>query len=222
MKTSTGSKDLDEFLGGYEDDIITMIYGPSGTAKSTLCLMATASLVKQNKRVIYIDTGSEFSIDRLKQLIGKDYEKTIENILVLKINSFEEQKNKINELSKLVKQNNIHLIVLDNLSFFYRLELQNKDPKIINKEIAMQLKQLRGINKTENIPILITNQVYDDLQTKGVKMVGGNFIQNFSKCIIELKKENKRKIIIKKHRSLPEQELTFKITNEGVIKDSHL
>ena len=218
MKISTGSKDLDEFLGGYENDIITMVYGPSATAKSTLCLMAAASLAKQNKKVIYIDTESEFSLDRIKQLVGSNYKKAIENILVLKINNFKEQKDKINELLRLVKQKKINLIIIDSLSGFYRLELQNRDPKTINKEIAEQLKSLREINKKYNIPVLITNQVYADLQTKGVKMVGGNFIQNFSKCILELKKDVKRRLIIKKHRSLPEKQMVFEIKDKGIYK----
>lgn len=219
MKTSTGSKELDEFMGGYDNDIITVIYGPGGTAKSNLCLIAAAELAKNNKKVIYLDTEEQFSVDRLKQLLNN--QKALDNILVFKINNFKEQQEKINELSKLIHQNKISLVIIDSFSTFYRLELQEKDPKEVNRQIAVQLKTLREINKNYNIPVILTNQVYDDFQTKGVKMVGGQFIQNFSKCVIELQKDFKRKFIIKKHRTLPEEEMYFEITNDGITTITH-
>ena len=50
-------------------------------------------------------------------------------------------------------------------------------------------------------------------------MVGGDLLKYWSKCLIELKNHyGRRKLIIKKHRSLPEKELTFEITNEGIRK----
>jgi len=48
-------------------------------------------------------------------------------------------------------------------------------------------------------------------------MVGGDILKYWSKCIIELKIEGKRrKAILKKHRSLPEKTLNFEITNKGI------
>jgi len=50
-------------------------------------------------------------------------------------------------------------------------------------------------------------------------MVGGDILKYWSKCLIELKNDNgKRKAILKKHRSLPEKELSFQIFNEGIRK----
>ena len=56
MKLSAGSKLLDKLLnGGYEKDIINTIYGPAGSGKTLLCLLAVLQAVAEKKKVIYID-----------------------------------------------------------------------------------------------------------------------------------------------------------------------
>ena len=60
-------------------------------------------------------------------------------------------------------------------------------------------------------------------RSKGVKpemhMVGGDLLKYWGKCIILLESERGvRKAFLAKHRSLPEKSLTFKITNDNIIK----
>jgi DNA repair protein RadB len=52
----------------------------------------------------------------------------------------------------------------------------------------------------------VTNQVYADFEKKeDVKMVGGDILKYWSKCIVKLEKtETARKAVLMKHRSLPE------------------
>ena len=50
-------------------------------------------------------------------------------------------------------------------------------------------------------------------------MVGGDILKYWSKCIIELQvMQGKRKAILRKHRSLPESEFLFVITETGIAK----
>jgi len=50
-------------------------------------------------------------------------------------------------------------------------------------------------------------------------MVGGDLLKYWSKCLIELQSNRgKRKLIIKKHRSMPQKEMNFEITQYGVKK----
>jgi hypothetical protein len=52
-----------------------------------------------------------------------------------------------------------------------------------------------------------------------VNLVGGDLFKYWSKCIIELKNENKRRrAVLLKHRSLPEKEISFEIRDNGVFK----
>lgn len=55
-KISAGNYDLNKWLfGGYECDIITVLYGASGTGKTNFCLMAAVSQAKKGNKVIYMD-----------------------------------------------------------------------------------------------------------------------------------------------------------------------
>src|SRR3989339_1589394 len=56
---------IDQLLGGYEKDIITTIYGPAGSGKTTLCLLCAMNTAREGKKVIYIDTENNFSVERL-------------------------------------------------------------------------------------------------------------------------------------------------------------
>ena len=83
MKISSGSKIMDELLdGGYETDIINTFYGPAGSGKTLIAMLAIIPVVKSGKKVIYIDTEGGFSVERFKQ-ICVDYEKVLENVVFL-------------------------------------------------------------------------------------------------------------------------------------------
>jgi len=239
LKISAGSYDLNKWLfGGYEKDIITTIYGPAGSGKTNLCILAAVSQAKKSNKVIFMDTEGGFSIDRFKQVAGEDHENALKNILLMKPTNFQEQKRDFNSLLKEINKDsnssNIGLIIVDGMTMLYRLELgdacKERDDlqiKVINKELANQLRTLAEISRKKNIPVIITNQVYynfipDENYNKNEKtanMVGGDLLKYWSKCLIELQnKDGKRTAILRKHRSLPEKELTFVITNPGIKK----
>jgi len=233
MRISSGSKDLDGWLeGGFESDIITTFYGPAGSGKTNLCLLAAANAARKGKKVIFVDTEGGFSVDRLNQIAD---ENLMKKIILLKPTNFIEQRNALDKIAKLVSKD-IGLIIVDSLVMLYRLELgealtsdDRKRAQIINRILAKQLRILSGISRKKNIPVLVTNQVYGEFLTKeefaqgkekGVVMVGGSIVKYWSKCIIELKnlEEGKKKAILKKHRSLPEKEFYFQVDNKGIKK----
>jgi len=47
---------------------------------------------KKNNKIIFVDTEGGFSVDRVRQIVGEDCEKVLENILLLEPVNFEEQK----------------------------------------------------------------------------------------------------------------------------------
>ncbi|MEM1536096.1 MAG: DNA repair and recombination protein RadB [Candidatus Pacearchaeota archaeon] len=238
MKISTGSKELDEWLnGGYEVDVITTFYGPAGSGKTNLCIMAAANQAFLGKKVIYVDTEGGFSVERLKQIAFRAAKNIFKNILLLKATNFFEQREIFNKLLELTRvKKDIGLIVVDSIAMLYRLELgeasssKNFDKiRLINRSLARQLRILAEIARKKNIPVLVTNQVYSDFLTreeieagklKSVSMVGGDIIKYWSKCIIELqnRSQGKKCAILRKHRSLPEKEFLFRITDRGIKK----
>ena len=203
MNISTGSKDLNHFLKGYPQ-LINLIYGEPSTGKTTLALQAAISQAKNNKKVIYVDTENGFSIERLKQL-HSEYNNFLDNIIILKPKSFQEQEKCI-----LALPDRVSLIVLDTISYFYREELKN-NPYQINKSIDLQLQKLLKLSK-KGIPIIITSQVYTNLK-KEIIPCGNNLVKRFSKNIIKLQKEP-RKII----SEINNKELLIEIKDKGIFK----
>jgi DNA repair protein RadB len=228
VKISAGSYDLNKWLfGGYESDIISVIYGGAGTGKTNFCLLAAVSLAKKGKKVIFMDTEGGFSVERVKQLASEDYNDVLKNILLLKPTNFSEQKKAFEELLKNLKDE-VGLIVVDGMTMLYRLDFaaardneengKDKDGiRKINSELARQLRVLAEIARKRNIPVIITNQVYR--WEDSLKMVGGDILKYWGKCLIELVNEKGKRIAyLRKHRSLPEKEIEFEIRNEGVRK----
>lgn len=223
-KVSAGSYDLNKWLyGGYECDVITTIYGGPGSGKTNFCLLAAVSQAKKGERVLYVDTEGGFSVERVKQIAGEDYERVLEGIVVLKPTNFQEQRDAFKELLIHVKNNHLGLIVVDGMTMLYRLEFADARKKDlsemqeVNQELVRQMRILAEIARKQGIPVIVTNQVYN--WEKNTKMVGGDILSYWSKCLIELVNEGgKRAAFLRKHRSLPEKKLDFVIVNEGVKK----
>lgn len=201
MRLSTGSKDINELTKGYSMKELNLIYGEPATGKTTLALLASIAQAQHNKKVIYIDTENGFSLERITQLNPK-FKEFIHNIIVLKPKNFEEQEKFILNLPK----NNIALIIIDTLGNFYRLKLK-EDQYQANKSIDNQLKYLKYLQ----IPTIVINQVYSKMDGT-VNCVGGDMIRNLCKNQILLKKDPR---IIEHNQN----QLKFKITNEGIEKD---
>jgi DNA repair protein RadB len=235
-KISTGSYDLNKWLyGGYEEDIITMIAGSPGSGKTNFCILTACSQAKKEKKVLFIDTEGGFSIDRVKQVVGENYENYLKNIILLEPVNFKEEKEIFEKILDKIKKEHINLIIVDSMAMLYRLELgdaiqSKKDEKIqeVNREVARQMRILAEIARKKKIPVIITNQVYNEFvpqdefkknYERNTNIVGGDLMKYWSKCIVELKNDRgKRKAILLKHRSLPEKEMSFEIKNEGIFK----
>jgi DNA repair protein RadB len=234
-KISAGSYDLNKWLfGGYEKDIITTIYGPAGSGKTNLCMLIAVSQAKKGNKIIFVDTEGGFSADRFRQIAGENYELIMENVLLLKPTTFSEQQDSFARLLKEIKETrNIGAIIIDGMTMLYRLELadaKNDEKRVseVNSKLASQMRTLSEIARTRNIPVITTNQVYSEFlkqedfeegKEKRVFMVGGDIMKYWSKCIIELQiSQGKRKAILRKHRSMPEKEFMFAITEKGISK----
>jgi DNA repair protein RadB len=214
-KISTGAVELDKLL---ERDIITTIYGPAASGKSNLCMLCAVTAARQNKKVIFIDTESSFSIDRLKQ-IAPDYEKILENIIILRPGSFEEQQKVIRELRKLATAN-LGLIIVDTIVMLYRVERGKSDSYELSRELGLQISFLSEMARKLHVPVILTSQVYSPFNgTEDIKMVGGDILNYASKCVIELQNfRGIHRLILKKHRSIPNRTMDFKIIDKGITK----
>ena len=216
-KLGTGAKVLDSLTGGLERGIITTVFGAAGTGKTNIAMIAALAAAKQNLKVVFVDTEGGFSGERCDQICNDA--KAMKNVEILKPTDFEEQKNIIREVRQKVDKDKLELIVIDSLTMLYRLD-RPENPEEINLELTKQLSILSSLARKKNIVILVTNQVYSDFDKRNdIKMVGGDILKYWSKCLLKLEKRgwNLRKIQIVKHRSLPEgKSAFFLITDSGL------
>ena len=92
-------------------------------------------------------------------------------------------------------------MVIDSLTMFYRL---NHDDSRTRNEFIRQTEVLLNTARQHEIAILVTSQVYSNLNTGGVEFLGGHF-------------DGRREAVIMKHRSLPEgRKAQYRITETGI------
>jgi DNA repair protein RadB len=214
-----GSTALDELLeGGLEGGAITLLFGEAGTGKTNICLQVSRNVALAGKKVVYIDTEG-VSLERLKQMAGDRYEDVMKNVLFFEPHSFDEQEKFVDKAVRLAESSlEVGVIILDSATIHYRLT-RNDEEKGIRKSLSPQLAKLLGVARSKDVPILLTSQVYTDIEKGSFEPLGGHVLLHNAKAIIRLDKvgSSSRRAVIIKHRHLEEgRRADFKLTKSGV------
>jgi len=218
MRVSSGADFIDVLLdGGYEEDVITTIYGPPGAGKTNFCLLAMAAL--KDRKILYVDTEGSFSLARFKQ-VCPHYEEVMERTLFLTPTTYSEQKDAFEFMRKAVDEK-FGLIIIDSIASLYRLELgASNDVQNVNRELGLHMAMLTEIARKKKIPVLLTNQVYTDFDDKEkTRAIGGDVAKYWSRAMLEIHKirGDMRKVTIAKHRSIKEGNfVTYRIVQTGI------
>lgn len=215
-----GSKPLDDLLeGGLEGAAITLLFGEAGTGKTNICLQVARNVATTGKKVIYIDTEG-VSLERLKQISGDGYEEVMKNVLFFEPHSFDEQEKFVDKATKLAESSlEVGIIILDSATIHYRLT-RNDEERGVRKSLSPQLAKLLAVARSKDIPVLLTSQVYTDIEKGTFEPLGGHVLLHNAKAIIRLDKVSTgvRRAVIIKHRHLEEgKRAEFKLTNTGVV-----
>jgi DNA repair protein RadB len=233
-KYSTGCKSIDELLGGgFESGTVTQLYGEAGSGKTNICLQAAIECVRKGKTVIFIDSEG-FSPERFLQIAsassstsgseGVEVESIARRIIIYEPQSFEQQTSCINEIETVIKEkegkSGVALVILDSATLFYRLELDD-ERSVYLKGLANQIANLLELARRYDLAVIITNQVYTDIENGKLRPVAKFTLEYLAKVIVQLDKavegRGKRIATLKKHRSMPEDTACeFFITSNGV------
>jgi DNA repair protein RadA len=233
LRLTTGSNMLDNLLGGgIESQSITEFYGEYGSGKSQichqLCVNAQLPLIQGGLggAALYIDTENTFRTERIFQMaknLGLDPEDAIKNIIFAEAFTSDHQMFLLENADKVIKENNVRLIIVDSLTSHFRSEylgremLQERQQKL-NKHMHRLIRMSRAFNAVA----VVTNQVMskpDAFFGDGIHPVGGHIVAHTSHTRVFLRKSARGAVRIARLVSspyLPEGEGIFRVSENGI------
>ena len=210
---------IDEMLdGGIESGSMTLLYGEAGSGKTTICLILAKEVIKQGKKVIYIDSEG-ISIDRLEQIAGEDFENVVKNLLIFDVVDFDNQERSVEKAIKMIQSDiGIGMIIIDSITALYR-PTGKEDERSERKSLVGQSQKLSSVAREKKIPVVVTSQVYTDIETGNFESLVGHALMHNSKSILRFDTAGPglRRVVLIKHRSIPEgRTADFRLTAEGI------
>src|SRR5882672_771445 len=195
---------LDELLhGGVESGALTEFFGEAGTGKTNLCLQLARNMALAGKKTVYIDTEG-VSLERLAQMSGEHAQRVREQILFFEPYSLPEQQAVVEKTVRLVSgAPDVGLVILDSATLHYRIALGTGDDVGGRRALGAQLHMLIGLARKRDIPVVITNQVFTNIETEETEPLGGQIVRHLSKAVVRLDKTaiGRRRATVLKHRA---------------------
>ncbi len=232
IKITTGSKSLDNLLGGgIETQAITEMYGQFGSGKSQLAFQLSVNVQLPKERggleanCLFIDTENTFRPNRIIQLaegLGLDKDKVLKNIFVARAYNSDHQMFLLEKAGDMIEENNIKLIVIDSLTSHFRSEYMGRGELAPRQQkLNKHLHALQRLADAHNLAVYVTNQVQANpaiLFGDPTSPVGGHIVAHQTSYRIYLRKSSGEKRIAKIMDSpdLPPGECVFRVLTEGI------
>ena len=172
MHVTTGSTALDKILGGgLETGSISEAFGEFRTGKTqlahTLCCTAqlSHSMGGGQGKVIYLDTEGNFRPERIEAIanrFGLDSEETLENIIIVRVFSHEEQMEVLKPIAALLSdrsQGPFRALIVDSIIALFRVEFSGRgELSERQQKLGLHLSNLVKIAEEFNIVVFVINQ----------------------------------------------------------------
>lgn len=231
-KITTGSKSLDDLLGGgIETRNITEFFGEFGSGKTQLCHQLSVNVqLSQDQgglsaKAVYIDTEGTFRWERIEAIsksLSLDPDKTMENIFFIRAVNSDHQMAVVDELSELIPKEKIKLVIVDSVTSHFRAEYPGRENLAVRQQkLNKHLHQLVRISEIYDVAVIVTNQVMarpDIFYGDPTQAVGGHVLYHVPGIRVQLRKSrgNKRIARLVDAPHLPEGEAVFAITDSGI------
>ncbi|MCR8453517.1 MAG: DNA repair and recombination protein RadA [Crenarchaeota archaeon] len=231
-RLTTGSKALDDLLGGgIETQAITEFYGEYRVGKTQICftLATTVQLPEEkgglNGKCLFIDTEGTFRPERIipiAQRFGLDPDDALDKIIVARVFSTSQQMEVAKIARKLIKKENIRLIIVDSLTALFRSEYVGIDQLAIRQQqLNVHIHDLARLAWAFNLAVVVTNQVMANPGAffgPQMSAIGGHIVAHHVTHRLHLRKAKGDKRIARVEDSpyLPESEVVFRIAYDGI------
>lgn len=233
LRLTTGSRKLDELLGGgLETQTITEFYGEYGSGKSQLAHQLCVNVQLPPERgglkggALYIDTENTFRTERIIQMarhLGLDSDEVVKNIILAEAYTSDHQMFLLENSDRVIKESNIRLIVVDSLTAHFRSEYLGRENLALRQQkINKHMHKLIRLARAFNAVAFVTNQVMASPNVffgDPIRPIGGHIVAHTSHTRIFLRKSPRGPVRIARLVSspyLPEGERIFKITENGI------
>jgi DNA repair protein RadA len=231
-KLTTGSKALDELLGGgVESCAITEFFGEFGSGKTQITHQLCVNSVRSEEdgglegHVIFIDTENTFRPERIIQMaMAYDLDPTevLQKIHVARAFNSHHQMLLVEKAKEIAKEHPVRLMIVDSLTAHFRAEyigrgaLAERQQKL-NKHLHAIL-QFADLNKAA---VAVTNQVAakpDAFFGDPTRAIGGHILGHTSTFRLYLRKSkgNRRIARLIDSPNLPEGEAVITVTEDGI------
>lgn len=233
-RITTGSKELDELIGGgVETNAITEAYGKFSSGKSQIGFQLSVNVQLPKKdgglegNTLFIDTEGTFRPERITSMAkaaGMDPQQALENIIVVRATTTEQQILTVERANKLIQEKNVKLIIVDSLTSLFRAEFMGRGALSERQQkLNSHIHKLQILADKFNIAVYITNQVMDNpgiLFGDPTTPIGGNVLAHAAATRLYLRKSKEEKRIVRlvDSPSQPEGECVIHVSSDG-IKD---
>jgi len=233
-RITTGSKALDELLGGgIETMAITEFFGEYGTGKSQIChqLCVNAQLPPEkgglDGSVLYIDTENTFRPERIITMasnVGLNPEQTLKRIIVADAYNSDHQILVLEKSDEIIKRNDVKLVIIDSLTSHFRSEYLGRESLVTRQQkLNAHLHRLERLVVAFNLVAVVSNQVMakpDEFFGLGAYPIGGHVLGHRSHNRIFVRKaaggkgNRVARLVVSVDR--PEGEAMFRIDEKGI------
>jgi DNA repair protein RadA len=233
-KITTGSKNLDNLLGGgIETQAITETYGAFGSGKTQIGFQIAVNVQLPKEKgglegsCLWIDTENTFRPERIVQMARGsklDPAATLRNIHVGRAFNSEHQMLLVEKAPEMIEEKNIKLIIVDSLMSHFRSDFSGRGELAGRQQkLNKHLHQLQRLSDAYNLAIYVTNQVMsrpDILFGDPTAPVGGHILGHMSTYRVYLRRgrEGTRIARVIDAPNLVEGEGVFIVTESG-LKD---
>jgi len=231
-RITTGSKALDEMLGGgIETQSITEIYGSFRSGKTQIAHQLAVNVQLPSEKgglsgtAIYVDTEGTFRPERLVDMaeaVGLEPANVLKNVVWARAYNSDHQILLCDQAMEMAQEKSAKLLVVDSVTSHFRAEYTGRGTLAARQQkLNKHLHHLMRGAEVNNMAVYITNQVMsrpDAFFGDPTAPVGGHVLAHVpqTRCYIRKSKGDRRICRLVDSPSLPEGEAVFTVVKDGI------